>query len=123
AAEERVVDRVARTAVVADRPGHALHGLLRPVDGRFFAVLQRVGNVPDGALLAVARPFGRAALAHRVPRRLVLPVVMTAAHHQLLLAPDQRGPQLELGPDQRAGDVHGVLARVPDVGDVAAEEI
>ena len=84
AADERVIDEIAGRAVVEHGPAHALDRLLRAV--RCFAVLAAAGNRPQRRLFAVSRPIALA--AHRVPARLVLPVIVAASDHQTFLRPD-----------------------------------
>src|SRR2546421_12396409 len=70
-AEKRVIDRLARPAVVGDRAAHALHGFLCPVPPARLAlrVAKRVvvGDLPHRGLGAVALPVAALAVAHRAP--------------------------------------------------------
>src|ERR1039458_9404161 len=83
-AEKWVINRLAGIAVVLHRPPHALDRLLSAVRG--FGVLAAAGNGPQRGLLAIAGPiaFG----PHGVPAWLMLPMVVAAAEHQLLLGPN-----------------------------------
>src|SRR5580704_14200030 len=68
-AEKRVIDRLARLAVVGDRTAHALHGFLCPVPPARLAlrVAKRVvvGDRPDRGLGAITLPMAGLARAHR----------------------------------------------------------
>src|SRR5688500_10348937 len=68
-AEEWVVDVIVLAAVVADRSGHALDGLLRRVHR--LLVLRLAVDVPHRRLFSVAAPPRRAALPHGVPAGLM----------------------------------------------------
>src|SRR5271155_2620500 len=98
-AEKRVIDRLARPAVVDDRTAHALHRLLGTVPPALLAltVAERIvaGDLPGCRLGTVALPVAGLALAHRVPTSFVLPVVIAAAQHKMLLDPDDLSAQLQ----------------------------
>src|SRR5690606_13430937 len=81
-----------------------------------------VGDVPDRRLGAVAAPVRGLPLANGVPRRLVLPVVMTAADREAGLAPDDLGTHIEPARLDRVGHLRCEATRVPDVGNVAGEQ-
>ena len=116
-AEKRVVDHLARTAVVEQRPAHALDRLLGAVDG--FGVLPAARDGPERRLLAVARPVALG--PHGVPARLVLPMVMTAAQRKAVLCPDDLRAHVEADRGQRVLHRAGVAAGMPDVGDGAGK--
>src|SRR5437667_7089889 len=82
-AEKRVIDRLARSAVVGDRTAHALHGFLCPVPPARLAlrVAKRVvvGDLPHRRLGAVALPVAGLALTHRIATGFMLPMVIAAA--------------------------------------------
>src|SRR6516164_11496307 len=69
--EKRVVDQLARPAVVDDRTAHALDRLLRSVSPTLLAlsIAKRIvaGDLPHRGLLAATLPVARLALSHRVP--------------------------------------------------------
>src|SRR3954469_12043190 len=97
---ERLVDRVARAAVVLHRSAHALDWLLGAVSD---AAIVAGRDGPEGGLRAVASPLAGGALADRIPRRLVLPVVVAAREGEAVLGPD------DLRPDQEAGRLQALL--------------
>src|SRR5712671_495143 len=98
-AEKRVIDRLARSAVVGDRTTHALHGFLRAVPPALLAlrVAKRVvvGDLPHRRLGAVALPVAGLAVAHRVPTGFMLPMVIAAAQGEVLLDPDDLRTRLQ----------------------------
>src|SRR5215471_6390874 len=69
--EKRIIDQLARPAVVNDRTAHALDRLLRGVSPSLLAlsIAERivVGDLPHGGLLAATLPVARLALSYRVP--------------------------------------------------------
>jgi hypothetical protein len=71
--------------VVLNWAAHALDGLLCAVAGLGLQVLV---DVPHRGLLMIAGPLARRALAHRVPARLVLAVIMAAADRKVVFRPD-----------------------------------
>ena len=117
---ERLVDRLARGAVVQHRPAHRLDRLLGAVHRRRVLVAAR--DRPERRLLAVAVPVRLALVADRVPARLVLPVVVAAAEHQPLLGPDDLAADREAAGVEAVGDGGGVQRPVPDVGDLAGKQ-
>ncbi len=52
--------------------------------------LRRPRYLPDVALVTIAAPVVLAAVAPSEPERLVLPLVVGAAHHESILSPDDR---------------------------------
>ena len=73
------------TPVVVDGPLHTLNWLLGRVAGfRFPGVV----DLPEGRGFPVARPVGLRAFLDGVPARLVPPVVVPSADHDVPLVPD-----------------------------------
>src|SRR6266446_3787067 len=107
-AEKRVIDRLARSAVVGDRTAHALHGFLCPVPRARLAlrVAKRVvvGDRPGRGLGAITLPMAGLARAHRVPTGFVLPVVVAATQGEMLLDPDDLSASLQPATGQIGGD-------------------
>src|SRR6516225_1863450 len=97
--EKRVVDQLARPAVVDDRTAHALDRLLRSVSPTLLALLIAkrivVGDLPHGGLLAAPLPAACLALAHRVPAGFMAPMVVSPAQGEMRLGPDDLGAQLK----------------------------
>src|ERR1700730_14963259 len=106
-AEKRVIDRLARSAVVGDRTAHELHGFMCPVPPARLAlrVAKRVvvGDRPDRGLGAITLPMAGLARAHRVPAGFVLPVVVAATQGEVLLDPDDLRAQLEAASSETGG--------------------
>src|SRR5260370_2554649 len=79
-AEKRVIDRLARPAVVGDRATHAVDRLLGAVPPGLLAlpVAERVvvGDLPDRRLRAVTAPVAGIALTHPVHAGALLPIVI-----------------------------------------------
>src|ERR1035438_3179581 len=75
---EGLIDCLPGARVVDNRTPHAFDGLLRAVDS--LRVLIAVLDVPECALLSITIPVPRT--AHRIPAGLMLPMVMSAAHHE-----------------------------------------
>src|SRR5438105_3132870 len=98
-AEKRVIDHLARPAIVGDRAAHAFDRLLGAVPPAVLAlpVAERVvvGDLPDRRLRAVALPVAGLARAHRIPAGLVLPMVIAAAQGEVMLRPDDLSAQLQ----------------------------
>src|SRR5207302_649076 len=82
-AEKRVVDRLARPAVVGDRPAHAFDRLLGAVPPTLLALPATkrivIGDLPQRRLCPVALPVAGLAVAHGVPAAFVLPMIVPAA--------------------------------------------
>src|SRR4029077_4537481 len=95
----------------------ALDRLLRAVNG--FGVLTATRNGPQRRLLAIAGPVALA--SHRVPARLMLPMVIAAADHQPLLGPDDLRPDGEALAGKALCHRGGVQGTVPHVGDGAGK--
>src|SRR4051812_5554445 len=79
--------------VVQQGTAHQFHRLLCSVPGdgvgRFLSPKRiEVRALPHGRLLAVPAPRSRLADSHRVPARLVLPVIMAPAQSKMLFHPD-----------------------------------
>src|SRR5262249_6296615 len=88
-------------SVVQNRAAHDLHGLLRRVAGRFVfgrslsSERIQVSYLPHGGLRTIAAPVTRLAFPHRIPARLVAPVVSASRDCEVLLHPDDLGSDLE----------------------------
>src|SRR6202022_4467235 len=125
-AEKRVVDRLARPAVVGDRTAHALHGFLWPVPPALLAlrVAKRVvvGDRPDRGLGAITLPMAGLARAHRVPAGFVLPVVVAATQGEVLLDPDDLRAQLEAASSETDGGDVAVQGPEPHIGGIPREQ-
>ena len=111
--DERVVDV---TPVIVDSPLHTFDWLLGRVAGfRFPGIV----DLPEGRGFTVALPVGLRALLDGVPARLVPPVVVPAADHDVPLVPDDKRPSDEAaGVEPTRGDRQGEATH-PDVGDLA----
>src|SRR5438874_4982569 len=107
-AEKRVIDRLARPAVVGDWTAHALHGFLGAVPPALLAlrVAKRivVRYLPDRGLPAAALPVAGLALTHRVATGFMLPMVVAAAQGEVLLAPDDLRARQQPAAGQIGGD-------------------
>jgi len=107
-AEKRVIDRLARSAVVGDRTAHAFHRFLGTVPPALLVlrVAKRIviGDLPDRRLPAVALPVAGLALTHRVPTGFMLPMVIAAAQGEVLLGPDDLSARLQPAAGQIGGD-------------------
>src|SRR3954466_9826103 len=91
-AAERLVDGLPGRRIILDRPAHALDRLLRAVAGFRFQIFV---DLPQRRLRMVADPRRGAPLAHHVPARLVLAVVMAAADREVVFGPDDLRAGLE----------------------------
>jgi hypothetical protein len=93
-------------------------------DGVAFLALKCAGvrDLPQRRLLSVAGPLPGSALADRVPARLMLPVIVTAAEHEVLLGPNDLRTDDERRRSQARLDDPGVETAMPDIGDVAREQ-
>src|SRR5690242_17495508 len=117
-AREGLVDGLAGRGVVLDRALHALDRLL----GAVAALGLAVRDLPHRRLLAVARPVAPAALPHRIPAGLMLPVIVAAADDQAGLVPD------DLRAHRKAGSFQALRHRcrmerpMPDVDDIARKQ-
>ena len=92
---ERLVDRLAR-ARSCSRSAGFMHSTGFCVPCSMPVVLAGI-DVPERRLLAVAGPVRAAVPAHRVPARLVLPVIVAAAERKAVLGPDDLRAHLEAG--------------------------
>ena len=100
--------------VIMDGSLHALNGLLGRVAGfRFPGVV----NLPEGRGFPSALPVGFRALFDSVPARLVSPVVVPAADHDVPLIPDDERASDESAGVETAGRHRKIEAAHPDVGD------
>jgi hypothetical protein len=84
-AAERLIDGLPGRRIILDRPAHALDRLLRAVAGFRFQIFV---DLPQRRPRMVADPTGGATLAHHVPARLVLAVVMAAADREVVFGPN-----------------------------------
>jgi hypothetical protein len=84
--------------------------------------LARFFDIPNRHLLAIASPVPSLALAHSIPARFMLPVIIAAAQDQLALVPDNLGAQLKLGRDQALAHHASEQTGVPNVSHLAREE-
>ena len=117
APQERIVDVRTGFGVIEDWAAHNLDWLLGPVAvAAVFAGL----NVPYRVLAAVAGPL-RGALG-RIPARLVLPVVVTAAKCEAVLYPNDLAANGEAGGLDALRDIPGVQRSVPDIDDGAGKK-
>src|SRR5882757_5731047 len=91
-AAERLVDGLPGRRIILDRPAHALDRLLRAVTGFRFQIFV---DLPQRRLRMVADPRRGATLAHHVPARLVLAVVMAAADREVVFGPNDLRAGLE----------------------------
>src|SRR6516165_10228993 len=124
--EKRVVDQLARPAVVDDRTAHALDRLLCGVSPTLLAlsIAKRIviGDLPHGGLLAAPLPVARLALAHRVPAGFMAPMVVAPAQGEMRLGPDDLSAQLKPAGDQIAADHIAVQRPVPHISDIAGKQ-
>src|SRR3954452_11520204 len=91
-AAERLVDGLPGRRIILDRPAHALDRLLRAVAGFRFQIFV---DLPQRRLRMVTDPRRGATLAHHVPARLVLAVVMAAADREVVFGPNDLRAGLE----------------------------
>src|SRR6516162_3405152 len=124
--EKRVIDQLARPAVVDDRTAHALDRLLRGVSPTLLAlsIAKRIviGDLPHGGLLAAPLPVARLALAHRVPAGFMAPMVVAPAQGEMRFGPDDLSAQLKPAGDQIAADHVAVERPVPHISDIAGKQ-
>src|SRR5215471_7600509 len=125
-AEKRVIDQLAGPAVVDDRAAHRFDRLLRAMPPTLLAprAAKRivVGEFPDRCLRAVAGPVAGLALAHGVPARLMLPMIIAAAQREMLLRPDDLRAQLEPATRQPGGGDIAMHRPMPDIGGISREQ-
>src|SRR6516162_6000119 len=90
--EKRIIDQLARPAIVDNRAAHALDRLLRGVPPALLAlsIAKRivVGYLPHGGLLAATLPVARLTLTHRIPAGFMAPMVVAPAQGEMRLGPD-----------------------------------
>src|SRR5262245_14250882 len=79
-------------------------------------------DVPERRLTPVRRPVAAAPLAHRVPARLVLPVVVTARKREAILGPDDLRADLKARGLERGLHRASVPPGMPAIRYVAREE-
>src|SRR6516225_9670408 len=124
--EKRVVDQLARPAVVDDRTAHAFDRLLRGVSPTLLAlpIAKRivVGDLPHGGLLAAPLPVARLALSHRIPAGFMAPMVVAPTQGEMRFGPDDLSAQLEPAGGQIAADHVTVQRPVPHISDIAGKE-
>ena len=107
---EGIVDTIALDRVISDRDFEQTHGFLSAVacDG----ILRRacaahriqIRHLPDRCLCAVTTPVARRPFLDRVPRGLVLPVILAPAHGEVLLGPYDLAPNAERCRFEACGD-------------------
>src|SRR3982074_3382513 len=78
-------------------------------------VIARV-NRPECRLLAVPAPIRPGCPAHRIPARLMLPMIMAAAEGKPVLGPDDLSAHLEAGGLNGLRDLGRVRTSMPDMG-------
>src|SRR6516225_357224 len=124
--EKRVVDQLARPAVVDDWTAHALDGLLRGVSPTLLAlsIAKRivVNDLPHGGLLAATLPVARLALTHRIPAGFMAPMVVAPAQVEMRLGPDDLSAQLKPAGGQIAADHIAVQRPVPHISDIPGKQ-
>jgi len=86
-----IVNRLADVRVVLYRAPHTFDQLLGAMDS--FRILLAILNMPKRALLAVSVPMP--CTSNGVPRRFVLPMVVSASHHERRLSPNNLAANLE----------------------------
>src|SRR4030081_1800302 len=84
-------------------------------------VIARV-NRPERRLLAVPAPIRPGCPAHRVPARLMLPMIMAAAEGKPVLGPDDLRAHLEAGGLKGLLDLARMPTRMPDICDRAGKK-
>ena len=125
---EGIVDTIALDRVISDRDFEQTHGFLSAVacDG----ILRRacaahriqIRHLPDRCLCAVTTPVARRPFLDRVPRGLVLPVILAPAHGEVLLGPYDLAPNAERCRFEACGDSACLQGGMPDVGNSTREE-
>ena len=96
---EGIVDTIALDRVISDRDFEQTHGFLSAV--ACAGILRRacaahriqIRHLPDRCLCAVTTPVARRPFLDRVPRGLVLPVILAPAHGEVLLGPYDLGSE------------------------------
>src|SRR5204863_32630 len=110
---ERLIDRLAGRGVVLDWALHALDGFLRAVPG---LRRLRLRDIPNGRLRSAPVPVAILSFSHRVPARLVLPVVIAPADNQAPLIPDDLASDRETGAFQAGRLLDATKPPMPDIG-------
>src|SRR5690606_13274848 len=87
---EGIQDNVPGLAAVAHGAFHQFHGLHRRVQ----IILDRLGDLPDVALVARATPIVIAAVTPSVEDGLVLALIVGATQRKRVLRPDNEGRPL-----------------------------
>src|SRR5690349_11638387 len=77
---------------------------------------------PDCRLFSISAPMCRTALTHRIPSRLVLPVVIAATEREMLFRPYDLASKLESGAYESGGHFCGMQTGVPHVSDIAGKQ-
>src|SRR5580693_2302436 len=125
-AEKRVIDQLARPAVVDDRTTHALDRLLRAVPPALLALRIAkgivIGDLPDGGLRAATLPVAGPALAHGVPAGFVLPVIIAATQGEVLFGPDDLSARLQPASNEVGSHDIAVQRAVPDISDIPSKQ-
>src|SRR6516225_3797266 len=125
-AEKRVIDHLAGPAVIDHRPAHAFDRFLGTVPPALFALAvaprTAVGDLPNRGLAAIALPVAGLTLAHCVPAGFMLPMVVTTAQREVLLAPDDLRARPQPAAGQTGGDHLTAQRAGPHVSDIARKQ-
>src|SRR5450432_2109488 len=97
-------------------PGHGFFGYVSPK-------WVQVGNLPQRRLGAIATPLRALPSPNRIPAWLVLPMVVTPAQSEVLLRPDNLGPNLKASRAQRRRYLARMKTGVPDIGNIATKKL
>src|SRR5205085_8943863 len=91
--KERVVYDLALFKMIQNRLAHQLYGLLGPMSRRCFLAAAegiQITDLPQGRLRSIPSPRCGAIATHRIPGRLVLPMIVSTTESEVLLSPDDR---------------------------------
>ena len=125
---EGIVDPIALDRVISDRDFEQTHGFLSAVACAGFSGVRappigfRFGTSQTVVLCAVTTPVARRPFLDRVPRGLVLPVILAPAHGEVLLGPYDLAPNAERCRFEACGDSACLQGGMPDVGNSPREE-
>src|SRR6516165_3156207 len=124
--KKRVIDQLARAAVVDDRTAHALDRLLGAVSPALLAlwIAERivVGDLPHRGLPAVALPVARLAFAYRIPAVFMAPMIVAAAQREMLLNPDNLRACLQPAGGEVGSHDSAVQRAVPDISNIPRKQ-
>src|SRR5262249_1474551 len=115
---KRFIDIVARLRIILDRAQHALDRLLRAVAGIALAMF----DVPERRFRSRPLPMPDRALAHGIPARLMLAVIVAAADDEARFTPDQMTTHLKANGLERRLYLADEPGRVPDIGNIAGKQ-